>query len=182
MPFLEHLKQAYPKIADKIQRDALNTRGAPWPENKAQRRNRQPRWTLKKGDQLYPQHYAEYDTCLEVARQLTLQVYEMDDAPDCPPQIVTYLGRQPTQGAYVCPICRLPIHVADFALARQSKAQIETAHVDPSSEALHTPENVCFAHRECNIAQGERTVNGFLEWMQGILERHGYSVRPLSEG
>ncbi len=176
MPFLRHLKLKHPKIAEKIERDSLNTRGAPWPKNRAgvqKRRNRQPHWTLKEGDQLYPRHYADYEICLEVARALTIHVYEMEGAPPCPPDIAKSLGRVPVAGTYTCPVCCIPLALRNFELAKQSRAEIETSHIDPKADYIHTPGNVAFAHRQCNIAQGERSVPAFLDWIRGILERHG---------
>jgi hypothetical protein len=175
LPFLLHLKETYKKVADKIERDSLNTRGAPWPKNLAgvqKRRNRQPHWTLKQGDQLFPKHYADYETCLAVARRMTYYVYSMPNAPDCPREIVKYLEKEPVRNSYLCPICLEPVDFNDFHEAQQSKALIETAHLDPQSEYIHTPDNVCFAHRMCNIAQGDRSIEHFLEWIDGILQRH----------
>lgn len=175
MPFLIDLKKNHQKVAEKIERDSLNTRGAPWGVNKDGeqcRRNRQPHWTLKEGDQLYPKHYADYETCIKVAERLTYYVYCMEEAPDCPENIAKYFERRPVKNTYRCPICLLPIKFEDFELARQSKAVIETAHLDPQEIFIHTPENVCFAHRTCNIAQGEKNVKDFMKWIDGILERY----------
>ena len=177
MPFLLDLKKHHKKVGDKIERDSLNTRGAPWPKNLSgvqKRRNRQPHWTLKEGDQLYPQHYADYETCLEVAKRMTYYVYCMHGAPTCPDEIVKYLEQKPEEDTYLCPICLLPVDFRDFEKAKQSKALIETAHLDPQAEYIHTPDNVCFAHRTCNIAQGDRSIPDFLNWMDGILKRHKY--------
>jgi hypothetical protein len=63
-------------------------------------------------------------------------------------------------------------YTADFEKARQSKAFIETAHLDPTADYIHAPDNVCFAHRTCNIAQGDRSTSEFLEWISGILDRY----------
>ena len=46
MPFLTHLQQVKPRVADKIIRDSFNTRGASWGkalDGTQKRRNRQPR-------------------------------------------------------------------------------------------------------------------------------------------
>jgi hypothetical protein len=101
----------------------------------------------------------------------------MPGAPDCPKEIIGYLGKAPEKGAYVCPICLLPIEFSDFEKARQSKAVIETAHLDPTAEYIHTPDNVCFAHRTCNIAQGDRSALEFIEWIEGILNRYKSRIR-----
>lgn len=179
MPFLISLKAVAAKVAEKIERDSLNTRGAPWPKNLAgvqRRRNRQPHWTLKDGDQLYPQHYADYETCLMIAKRLTLYVYCTEGAPDCPDNIIKYLETKPAINSYKCPICFLPILFSDFNKAKQSRAEIETGHLNPNAEYIHTPNNVCFVHRQCNIAQGERSISEFLEWIEGILKRHKEGV------
>jgi len=34
-----------------------------------------------------------------------------------------------------------------------------------------TPENVGFGHRECNIAQGAKTLDEFYQWIEAILAR-----------
>lgn len=184
MPFLLHLKNKHQKIAEKIERDSFNTRGAAWGTDKdgeQYRRNRQPRWTLKPGDQLYPQHYQEYEICLEIAREMTLQIYEMPDAPDCPPEIARFLPREPVRGNYLCPICLEPIYVADFEEAKQSQAVIDTDHLNATLEFCHVPGNVFFAHHDCNVRKGERSLKGFLDWVTELLERHGYSVtEPIS--
>jgi len=180
LPFLLHLKDEFRKIADKIERDSFNTRGASWgkdQEGKQKRRNRQPRWTLKEGEQLYPKHFQGYKECLEVARSLTIQVYCMADAPDCPDHIVNFLQYVPVRGSFVCPICRLPIYLADFEKSQQSLATIDTDHLDPVGfEYIHFAGNVCFTHHECNVAKGERSITQFQEWVVNILGRFGYRI------
>lgn len=185
MPFLVHLTASPNKlhraVAEKIGRDALNTRGAAWPANQKgvqKRRNRQPRWTLKPGDQLFPKHAADYQTCLLVAQILALHVHEMQEAPPYPPDAVKFLPRPPKHGTYLCPVCRVPINFKDFGRAAQSKAVLETAHLDPTMERIHTPGNVRLAHRVCNIAQGDRSIEDFTSWIRGILERAGFLVKP----
>ena len=71
-------------------------------------------------------------------------------------------------GATTCCICLLPISFSLFELAQRGKAEIETCHKDPR---LHEPGNVGFAHRECNIAQGPKSLEKFYDWIHGILQR-----------
>lgn len=173
MPFLRELKETHPKVADKIQRDSLNTRGASWgvkKDGEQNRRNRQPRWTLVPGDQFYPTHWAEYSTCLDVARHLTSHVYAMKGAPT--PSETTKALLKPGEHDGLCPICLVRLDFDDFSKAKQSKAEIETAHIDPQAVHIHTDDNVAFAHRQCNIAQGDRSIEEFLAWIGSILERH----------
>jgi hypothetical protein len=182
-PFLDHLAKIHPKISDKILRDSFNTRGAPWGQNrqgKQKFRNRQPRWTLKPGDLRYS-HYQTYEGCLEVAKSLTFQVYEMADAPDCPDYIYKYFGRKPVRGNYVCPICLTPVLISQLTLAKQSKAVIDTDHLDPTREILHTPDNVALVHHECNTTKGERSLEQFEKWMIEVLQRKGLEINSPSQ-
>lgn len=76
MPFLRHLLTTDRRVAQKIERDSFQTRGASWggnEEGEQARRNRQPRWTLGPGDAFYPAHYQTYDVCLVIAAELALQ-------------------------------------------------------------------------------------------------------------
>lgn len=50
----------------------------------------------------------------------------------------------------------------------RGRAEIETGHRNPR---LHNAENIGFAHRECNIAQGSKTLPEFYAWIRTILER-----------
>ncbi|HUJ09945.1 MAG TPA: hypothetical protein VL171_07955 [Verrucomicrobiae bacterium] len=179
MPFLLHLEQARPKVADKIVRDSFNTRGASW--GKAQdgtqkRRNRQPRWTLKAGDAFYPAHHQTYDECLVVAAELTVQAYEMVGAPECPAEIAQWLPRKPVQNSAPCPICKLPLEFSEFDLAVQSKAAIDTDHLNPTLKRRHVRGNVAFVHHLCNTTKGDRSLEEFETWMAGTLSRQGYNV------
>ena len=58
--------------------------------------------------------------------------------------------------------------VSLFHAAQRGKAVVETCHLDPRS---HSPKNVGFAHRECNIAQGNKSIDEFYDWISGILQR-----------
>lgn len=180
VPFLESLRRTHPRIADKIIRDSFNTRGAAWGRNEEgvqARRNRQPRWTLVEVDQLYA-HYQTYEECLKVAQELTLQVYEMPGAPECPQPDVNDLSRPPVAESYRCPICLNHIEIGEFELAQQSKAAVDTDHLNPSLHPLHAAGNVAFTHHECNTTKGERSLEEFLEWAAGVLERQRQFATP----
>src|ERR1041384_3051717 len=179
MPFLLHLKEVKPKVADKIIRDSFNTRGASWGktlEGSQKRRNRQPRWTLKQGDVFFPAHHQTYANCLIVAAELTLQAYEMAGAPDCPDEIVKWLLRKPQKDTGLCPICKELLAFAEFDLAVRSKAAIDTDHLDPTIERRHVSGNVYFVHHICNTTKGDRSLKEFEAWMVSTLARYGYTV------
>ena len=177
LPFLTDLREAFPKVAQKIERDSFQTRGASWGQNadgQQARRNRQPRWTLRPGDSFYPRHHQTYAICLDLAADLTVQAYEMHGAPDYPQDISLYLPRVPTKDSGICPICRMPLAFADFSEAVQSLAEIDTDHIDPTIERRHVPGNVSFVHHICNTTKGDRSIDEFINWMIGVLERSGY--------
>ncbi|HCO94812.1 MAG TPA: hypothetical protein DIU00_12815 [Phycisphaerales bacterium] len=188
LPFLHHLGQVAPKVAKKIERDSIMTTGASW-KSKEAGPNRILRWVMLESDdklstfgihmsRLKPQvvaklreKAADYDSCIRVAMWLTYEIYKMPDSPDVPKHIRDYL--EPLFGSIVpnsttCTICRLPLSFSLFAAARRGKAEIETCHKDPR---LHQPDNVGFAHRACNIAQGPKTLNEFYDWIEQILRR-----------
>lgn len=180
MPFLDPLRLSNPLVAQKIERDSFQTRGASWGRNARgvqARRNRQPRWTLAPGDGFYPAHHQTYDGCLVIAAELALQAYEMRGAPACPPEAAAQLPRTPRAGTLMCPICILPLEFIEFSLAQQSKAAIDTDHLNPGLERRHVPGNVHFVHHECNTTKGDRSLEQFEDWMGGALERRGYRLR-----
>jgi hypothetical protein len=114
---------------------------------------------------------AEYGSCMAVAVKLTGMAYCMPGAPEPPAEIAAYLGEvlgPLSADSTVCLVCREPLPFALFAEARRGKAEVETSHSNPR---LHTPENVGFAHRACNIAQGNKTLDEFYAWIAGILAR-----------
>ena len=76
----------------------------------------------------------------------------------------------------MCPICKLPLEFAEFDLAVQSKAAIDTDHLNPTVERRHASGNVAFVHHLCNTTKGDRSLADFEEWMAGALRRHGYKV------
>lgn len=187
-PFLDHLKECNRQVAEKIKRDATMTTGAAWKSADAGP-NRILRWVMLLDDeqlldygidmnQLKPgviaklrEKAADYDSCILVAAKLTWLVYQMENAPTPPDNIKTYLeslfGKMKPCSAQ-CVICRLPLDYNLFYKAARGKAAIETCHKNPR---LHNPENVGFGHRECNIAQGPKTLSEFYKWISDILSR-----------
>ena len=169
------------------------TTGASW-KSKDAGPNRIRRWAMLKTDaelleldidmsKLKPQVVAKlrekaasYQACMEVAQQLTFLAYGMQNAPSPSPAIKTYLQTlfgNIVVGSTKCLICREALDFSDFDKAQRGKAEIETSHSDPRT---HTADNVGFAHRGCNIAQGNRTLDQFYDWSAAILAR----VRPHS--
>jgi hypothetical protein len=199
--YLEHLKTAAPRVAAKIIRDATKTTGASW-KSKDAGPNRISRWTMLLSDDellalgirmstLKPwvvaklrEKAAAYEDCMSSARYLAWSVYGMEGGPEPDPETKAYLEGQfgpIINGATGCLVCRAPLRFELFHKARRGKAEIETAHAAPRA---HTPGNVGFAHRHCNIAQGDKSLNDFYDWITGILERaHRITVhnrdRPL---
>jgi hypothetical protein len=70
-------------------------------------------------------------------------------------------------------VCLNPLDYGDFGKAQRGKAFIETSHSNPR---MHTADNIGFAHRDCNIAQGNKNLEDFYEWIAGILRRTGRTV------
>ena len=189
-PYLAHLKKVAPKVAAKIQRDATMTTGASW-SSKDAGPNRILRWVMLLSDEelqryeinmkiFKPQVVAKirekaasYKDCMEVSMKLTWLVYQMPKAPSPPGQIRAYLeaifGVMQSHST-ACEICKLPLSFQLFQEARRGRALIETCHFDPRR---HNANNVGFAHRECNIAQGNKSLEEFYEWIEGILRRSG---------
>lgn len=188
--YLEHLKRQAPRVAAKIVRDSTKTTGASWKSEDAGP-NRISRWVMLLSDEellklginmsaLKPwvvaklrQKAAAYEDCMSTARYLTWSVYGMIGAPV--PDSVTrdYLESEfgPIQaGSTGCLVCRAPLNFTLFHEARRGKAELETAHANPRE---HAPGNVGFAHRHCNIAQGDKDLDGFYDWITGILQRAG---------
>lgn len=187
LPFLKHLQESNPRIADKIKRDATMTTGAAWKSEDAGP-NRILRWVMLLPDselldygidmtQLKPQviaklreKSADYDSCIQVAIKLTWLVYQMPNAHLPPESVKTYLEAHfgtlntPTS----CAICLNTLDFSLFHAAQRGKAIVETCHLDPRS---HSANNVGFAHRECNIAQGNKSIEEFYDWIYGILQR-----------
>jgi hypothetical protein len=188
-PYLEHLDRVAPRVAAKIKRDATKTTGAAWKSDDAGP-NRIDRWVmLLPSEELKAQFgidmesmkptvqaklrekAATYDDCMEVAAKLTWSAYQLRNAPDAPPAIADYLAKRfgPLDlGSTRCIVCRDHLDFAFFEGAQRGRALIETAHSNPR---LHNAENVGFAHRECNIAQGGLSLQQFYDWIRGILRR-----------
>jgi hypothetical protein len=187
MPFLGALRnssEAGTKVADKIERDALLTKGIAWQtvadtnDKTKQRPNRCIRWEFPKEHKDYDIYYASYETCLEIAKVLALMAYRMRGAPS-PDQTAAAELRGLDDHEYVCPICCEPIQLELFLKAKRSKAEIDTAHYPTPQRAggRHQPDNIAFIHHSCNVAQGNRTGPEFIDWLKRILERNGYIVR-----
>lgn len=187
-PFLEHLKTVAPSVAKKIKRDATMTTGAAWKSENAGP-NRILRWVMMLDDEdlleygldmskLKPgviaklrEKAADYDSCILVAAKLTWLVYQMENAPIPPTEIRKYLenlfGKMESNST-LCVICKLPLDFNLFNLAVRGKAAIETCHKNPR---MHNSDNVGFGHRECNIAQGNKSLDEFYSWINGIISR-----------
>ncbi len=194
--YLTHLSKVAPRIAKKIVRDAIMTTGASW-KNEDAGPNRIRRWAMLLSDddllrlgitmsKLKPiivsklrEKAATYDACMEVAQKLSWLAYGVAGCPAPPVNVEQYLEAlfgPIMAGTTTCLVCKSPLDYSDFAKAQRGKAFIETSHSNPR---LHTPENIGFAHRACIIAQGNKTLDEFYEWIAQILERTGYTVtRP----
>lgn len=190
-PYLDHLKGAAPRVAAKIVRDATKTTGASW-KSKGAGPNRISRWTTillsdaklaKLGvnmKALKPwvvaklvEKAASYDDCMSAAQFLTWSAYGMTGAPEPDAETRAHLTSrfgEIVQGTTSCLVCKAPLDFSLFHEARRGKAKIETAHAQPRS---HTAGNVGFAHRNCNIAQGDKSLDEFYDWIAGILTRAG---------
>jgi hypothetical protein len=186
-PYLKHLSSAFPNVAKKIVRDATMTTGAAWKSEKAGP-NRILRWIallppdtlLKVSPEIcssdpsilikLKEKAATYEDCMGVAKKLAWLVYQMNGAPSPDRETQTYLedffstmNRQTT-----CLVCRAPLEFSLFNEAKRGRAPIETAHAIPRQ---HNALNVGFAHRECNIAQGAKTLDEFYAWISEIIQR-----------
>lgn len=116
---------------------------------------------------------ATYDDCMSAAQYLTWSAYGMTGAPEPDAETRSFLTArfgEIVPGSTSCLVCRAPLAFALFHEARRGKAEIETAHAQPRS---HTAGNVGFAHRNCNIAQGDKSLDEFYDWIGGILTRAG---------
>jgi hypothetical protein len=189
-PFLREFNLQHPAVADKIKRDSIMTTGAAWKSADAGP-NRILRWVMLMPDDelkqlgidmanLKPQVQAKlrdkaasYDACMAVAKKLTWLAYQMPDAPEPGDELKKYLESDfgvMHAGSTKCIVCRLPVSFRLFELAVRGKAAIETGHSNPRA---HNPENVGFVHRECNIAQGNKSLDEFYHWIKDIVRRIG---------
>jgi hypothetical protein len=185
---LRELAREYPTIANKIKRDATMTTGAAWKSEEAGP-NRILRWVMLLSDEeltrfginmagLKPQVVAKlreksatYNDCMSVARKLTWLVYGMEGAPTPSASVRAYLESHfgaIEPGTARCIVCRDLMPFELFAKAMRGKAEIETGHLNPRRHNAH---NVGFAHRECNIAQGSKTLPEFYAWIEAIVTR-----------
>ena len=187
-PFLSHLRIENKQLAEKIKRDATMTTGAAWKSTDAGP-NRILRWVMELPDeqlleygidmsQLKPgvvaklrEKAADYESCILVASKLTWIAYQMKNAPVPPPPIKQYLEDlfgPMVADSTMCVICKLPLDYNLFSVAARGKAAIETCHKNPR---MHNADNVGFGHRECNIAQGAKTLSEFYAWISDISSR-----------
>jgi hypothetical protein len=187
-PYLDDLKIHYPRVANKIIRDSTKTTGAAWKSEDAGP-NRIDRWIMLKDDNVLIKYgvnmqnlkpgviaklrekAATYDECMAVAAKLTWLAYQMSNAPSCPTNIKKYLQDRfgnMNASSTQCIICKELLDFRLFDAAKRGKAEIETAHSNPRE---HQADNVGFAHRECNIAQGNKSLADFYRWIEGILYR-----------
>jgi hypothetical protein len=186
--YLSDLAENHPRVANKIKRDATKTTGAAWNSEDAGP-NRIDRWVMLENDDVLLQYdlnmkalkptvvaklrekAATYEDCMDVAAKLSWLAYQMPNAPKCPDEIKNYLERRfshMTMNSTTCIVCKETLSFLLFQNAQRGKAEIETAHSNPRE---HNEENVGFAHRECNIAQGNKTLAEFYQWIAGILHR-----------
>jgi len=186
--YLDHLRTVQKSVAEKIKRDSTMTTGAAWKSEEAGP-NRILRWVMLLSDEelarynirmdkLKPQVVAKlrekaasYDNCMSVAKKLTWLVYQMNGAPQPPQETKDFLESHfgvMKPSSTTCIICREKLDFSLFSKAQRGKAEIETGHISPRE---HNADNVGFAHRECNIAQGNKTVAEFYKWIRGIIKR-----------
>lgn len=183
-PFLEDLKITNPKITQKIKQDAYHTRG-----NKTKPfKNRSFRWdspisnkqalTMKglKNQGIPKKEYSTQEECFKVAQKLTRLVYEMENAPDCPYEIIRYLYQVPDKqnNTCICPLCKEKLNIQDFDNSQWGQAVIELWHTKPLNEIMfeHNADNVEWGHRACNIAQNDKNLDETLDWFEKILNAH----------
>jgi hypothetical protein len=187
-PFLKHLLKSHPAVAKKIVRDSIMTTGAAWKSEEAGP-NRILRWVMLLPDEtlleyginmnnLKPQVVAKlrdkaatYEECIQVAKRLTWTAYQMPGSPEPDAFTKDYLEDHFSTmipGSTSCLICLEPLPFTLFSGAARGKAAIETGHMNPRH---HDATNVGFVHRECNIAQGNKTLQEFYDWIAAILER-----------
>lgn len=188
--YLASMAGTAPRVRNKIIRDATKTTGASWNSEDAGP-NRISRWTmLMTNEQLVElgipmntlspiiqrklrEKAATYDDCMGAARKLAWQAYGMLNAPVPDAATKSYLESfygPIIPGTTSCLICKDRLDFGHFENARRGRADIETAHATPRE---HNATNVGFAHRACNIAQGNMTLPEFYDWMRGILDRNG---------
>ena len=186
--YLEHLRTIQKSVAEKIKRDSTMTTGAAWKSEEAGP-NRILRWVMLLSDdelghynirmeRLKPQVVAKlrekaaaYDNCMSVAKKLTWLVYQMEGTPRPPQEIKEYLENffgEMIWNATTCIVCRGNLSFSLFSKAQRGRAEVETGHINPR---IHNAENVGLVHRECNIAQGNKTVLEFYKWIREIIKR-----------
>lgn len=188
-PYIHHLEEVAPRVAAKIKRDATKTTGAAWKSVDAGP-NRIDRWVMLLPDAELKKTFgidlaamkpavqsklrdkaAKYEDCMDVAAKLTWAAYQMKNAPKAPKEVADYLAARFGKldpDSTRCIVCRDFLDFNLFEGAQRGRAHIETAHANPRH---HNPDNVGFAHRECNIAQGGLSLEQFYAWIGDILAR-----------
>lgn len=119
---------------------------------------------------------AAYEACISVSQKLAWLAYGIEGCEPPPVAVREYLETlfgEILPGTTTCLICKKPITFSLFDAAKRGKAEIETSHSNPR---LHSAENIGFAHRACNIAQGSKTLDEFYAWIAEILVRVGYTI------
>ncbi|TAE08746.1 MAG: hypothetical protein EAZ95_16860 [Bacteroidetes bacterium] len=187
-PFLDTLRLTHEAIADKIERDAYNSRGRGASNNLY--KNRSFRWDvtitesqaqtlINEGKTNYGiplKEYATQEDCFLVAQKLTRLVYEMINAPICLPEVIALLDTPPNpqQNPCICPLCKKPIDINEFALNEHGEGFIQIWHIEPLTEQehRHKADNVAWGHGMCNTAQGERSTQETINWMFEIVKAH----------
>jgi hypothetical protein len=175
-------KKLFKKIVDKIKQDSYNTRGNTTKPFK----NRSFRWdtpiskdeALKmkksKSTGIPKKEFATEVECYKVAQKLTRLIYEMKNAPKCPENIIPFLDKtpDPIKNPCICPLCKEKLNINDFLDSIQGQAKLELWHLEPLTENVskHNAQNISWGHRECNVAQGDRSTNETLEWMKKIIK------------
>lgn len=153
------------KIIDKIEVAAFTIRGS-----------RILRWKIDESD---PQ-FATEDNSFRVAKKLLANYLEVIDLSiQIPEKLKPFLANYLTSESTKCSLCREEITTIMFVLdGRTEQDAINMGHIEPlntrdQNQSNHYAENVCWQHRRCNYMQGERNIETALNYMYGILKRHG---------
>jgi len=70
-----------------------------------------------------------------------------------------------------CHICGEQFKYDEFLLGAKNPNSIQICHNEPLSEKkiMHTPENCFWGHRQCNIMQGDHSINSMMIRMKKII-------------
>ena len=140
------------------------------------RGSRTLRWIILEND---PQFASERNS-LEVAKKLLANFLELVDLKIIiPEKLKIFLSEYLTNETTKCSLCREEITSTMFLLdGRKDQDAVNMGHIEPlntrdQNQSNHYAENVCWQHRRCNYMQGERNIETALNYMFGILKRHG---------